>query len=190
MFSKTLFINLILITLILLGTWYTWLQLTHPSNPLVSQNQADAYATQVVIFHTDSEGNLYNQLKTPLSVHYPLDDSIFLHTPLFNLFLKNNESWELSAKYGKLKEKNDLLQLWDNVILNQKKDSNAPPHSTLETSTLNINLKAKTAETPAPVTIIQKNQELHAIGLHADFNSKTIQLLSQVKGQLNPGKNR
>jgi LPS export ABC transporter protein LptC len=185
MFSKTLFINLILITLILLGTWYTWQQLTRPSNPFVSRRQADAYATQVIIFHTDSTGNLYNELKTPLSVHYPLNDNIALTTPLFHLFLKNNETWELSAQNGLLKEKNNLLQLWNNVTLKQKKDANTA-HSTLTTSTLNINLKEKTAETSAPVTITQANQELHAIGLHADFTTKTIQLLSQVKGQLKP----
>ena len=185
MFSKTLFVNLILIALILLGTWYTWQQLTRPSNPFAARHQADAYATQVVIFHTDSEGNLYDQLKTPLSAHYPLSDSISLSTPLFNLFLKNNESWELSAQYGRLKENNNQLQLWDNVILKQKKAANTA-HSTLTTSTLNIDLKEKTAETSAPVTITQANQQIHAIGLHADFTTKTIQLLSQVKGQFKP----
>ena len=191
MFSKTLFINLILISLILLGTWYTWQQLTHPSdNSFTKRNQFDAYATQVIIFHTDSEGNLYDQLKTPLSVHYPLDNSISLTTPLFNLFLKNNESWELSAKYGKLKENNDHLQLWDNVKLNQKKRLSTYPSSTLTTSTLDINLKEKTAETSSPVTITQANQTIHAIGLHANFSTKTMQLLSQVKGRLKPTKSK
>lgn len=190
MFSKTLFVNLILIALILLGTWYTWLQLMRPSNPFAARHQPDAYATQVIIFHTDSEGNLYDQLKTPLSVHYPLNDSISLSTPVFNLFLKNNESWELSAQYGKLEENNDLLQLWNNVILKQKKGANTAPSSTLTTSTLSIDLKQKTAETSAPVTITQANQLIHAIGLHADFTTKTIQLLSQVKGQLKPTKSK
>lgn len=185
MFSKTLFINLILISLILLGTWYTWLQLTRATNPFITRHQPDAYATQVILSHTDSEGNLYDQLKTPLSIHYPLDDSILLTTPLFNLFLKNNESWELSAQYGKLKENNNL-QLWNNVKLNQKKGGNTNPSSTLTTSVLNINLKEKTAQTSAPVTITQANQVIHAVGLHADFNTKTIQLLSEVKGQLKP----
>ncbi|MDQ8039147.1 MAG: LPS export ABC transporter periplasmic protein LptC [Rickettsiella sp.] len=188
MFSKTLFINLILISLILLGTWYTWQQITRPVNKFTARHLPDAYATEVIIFHTDIEGNLYDQLKTPLSVHYPLDDSISLSKPLFNLFLKNNESWELSAHYGKLKENNNLLHLWDNVTLKQKKGLNTFPSSTLTTSTLNVNLKEKTAETSAPVAIIQENQVIHAVGLHADFNTKTIKLLSQVKGQLKPTK--
>lgn len=188
MFSKTLFINLILIGLILLGTWYTWQQLARPINPLAMQHEFDSYATDVILFHTDTTGNLYDQLKTPLSTHYPSDDSIALSKPLFNLFLKNDETWELSASYGKLKENNDLLQLWDNVKLDQKKGTRKTPTSTLTTSTLTINLKEKTADTSAPVTITQINQVIHAIGLHADFTSKTIQLLSHVKGQLKPTK--
>ena len=60
--------------------------------------------------------------------------------------------------------------------------------STLTTSTLDIHLKEKTAETSAPVTITQLNQEIHAVGLYANFNTKTIRLLSQVKGQLKPAK--
>jgi LPS export ABC transporter protein LptC len=188
MFSKTLFINLILISLILLGTWYTWLQLTRPVNPTIAGHQPDAYATKVIVYHTDKSGNLYDQLNTPLSVHYPLDDSISLSTPLFTLFLNNKESWQLSSRYGKLKESKDLLQLWNNVILEQKQGISNRTASTLTTSTLDIHLKEKTAETSAPVTITQVNQEIHAIGLHADFNTKTIRLLSQVKGQLKPAK--
>jgi hypothetical protein len=72
MFSKTLFINLILIFLILLGTWYTWLQLTRPVNSAITGNQPDAYATKVIVYHIDKSGNLYDQLTTPLSIHYPL----------------------------------------------------------------------------------------------------------------------
>lgn len=190
MFSKTLFIHLILIAMILLGTWYTWQQLTGSTNAFTERHQPDTYATQVTMFHTDADGNLHDQLKTPLSIHYPLDDSISLATPLFNLFLKNNETWDLSAKYGKLKESNDRLQLWDNVKLVQKKGSNANISSTLTTSILNINLKEKTADTAAPVVITQANQVFNAVGLHADFNTKTIQLLSQVKGQLKPTKSK
>ena len=188
MFSKTLFINLILTSLILLATWYTWLQLTRPINPNITGNQPDAFATKVIINHIDKSGNLYDQLKTPLSVHYPLDDSISLATPIFTLFLKNKESWQLSSHYGKLKEDKDLLQLWDNVKLEQKQGSANKTISTLTTSILNIHIKEKTAETSAPVVISQINQEIHAVGLHANFNTKTIQLLSQVKGQLKPAK--
>lgn len=188
MFSKTLFINLILVALILLGTWYTWQQLTRPVAPFVTRQQSDAYATDVTIFHTDAAGNLYDQLKTPLSIHYPLDNSILLTTPLFKLFAENNESWELSARYGKLKENNNLLQLWDTVILEQKKGKNTI--TTLATSALMINLKEKTAHTSDPVTITQANQVIQATGLRANFNTKTIQLLSQVKGQLQPTKKK
>lgn len=188
MFSKTLFINLILISLILLGTWYTWLQLTRSANATIIGNQPDAYATKVVVYHIDKSGNLYDQLNTPLSVHYPLDDSISLATPIFTLFLKNKESWQLSSHCGKLKEGKDLLKLWDNVKLEQTQGLGKKTVSTLTTSTLDIHLKEKTAETSAPVTITQMNQEIHAVGLHANFNTKTIRLLSQVKGQLKPAK--
>jgi LPS export ABC transporter protein LptC len=188
MFSKTLVINLILTSFILLGTWYTWLQLTRSVNPFTTGRQPDTYATQVVIYHTDQKGNLYDQLDTPLSVHYPLDDSISLSTPLFTLFLKNKESWQLSSRYGRLEESKDLLRLWDDVKLKQKQDSSNTPLSTLTTSTLDIHLKEKTAQTLAPVVITQINQEIHAIGLYADFNTKTIRLLSQVKGQLKSAK--
>lgn len=188
MFSKTLFINLILLSLILLGTWYTWLQLTRPINSVITGNQPDDYATKIIVYHIDKSGKLYDQLSTPLSVHYPLDDSISLATPIFTLFLKNKESWQLSSRYGKLKEDKDLLQLWDNVKLEQKQGSANKTVSTLTTSRLDIHLKEKTAETSAPIVITQINQEIHAVGLHANFNTKTIRLLSQVKGQFKPVK--
>lgn len=188
MFSKTLCIHLLLISLVLLSTWYTWSQLTRPVSSATTGRQPDAYATKVIVYHTDQSGNLYAQLSTPLSIHYPLDDSISLTTPIFTLFLKNKESWQLSAHYGRLKEGKGLLQLWDNVKLEQKQGLGKQTTSTLTTSTLAIHLKEKTAETSAPVVITQANQEIHAIGLQANFNTKTIRLLSQVKGQLKPAK--
>lgn len=189
MLSKTLFIHLILLAMILLGTWYTLQQLTHTSNVL-KQQQPDGYATEVTMFCMDEKGSLHDKLKTPLSIHNPIDDSISLQTPLFNFFLKNNETWDLSAKYGKLTENDDRLQLWDNVKLIQKKGSNSNVSSTLITSTLNINRKENTADTAAPVVVIQPNQVINAVGLHADFNTKIIQLLSQVKGKLKPTKSK
>jgi len=188
MFFRALVINLILVMLILLGTWYTWQQLTHSTNPLTTLHQPDAYATEVIVSHTDITGHLYDQLKTPLLVHYPLNDSTFLSEPLFSLFLKKNESWELAAKYGRLKENNELLLLWDQVNLTQKKQACVIPSARLTTSVLTIYLKKKTADTSLPVTIVQANQVIQAVGLHADFTKKTIQLLSQVTAQVKPTK--
>ena len=104
------------------------------------------------------------------------------------LFLKIKDSWQLSSHYGRLEESKDLLRLWDDVKLKQKRGTSNTPLSTLTTSTLDIHLKEKTAQTSAPIVITQISQEIHAIGLHADFNSKTIRLLSQVKGQLKSAK--
>lgn len=183
MFSKTLIINLILLLFILLGTWYTWLQLNRPGNTAIIAHQPDAYATEVIMYYTDKTGALYSQLNTPLVVHYPIDNSLSLTTPLFTFFLKNKELWLLSSRYGKLRENQTLLQLWDHVKLEQQ-GPNVKAGSTLTTSNLTIHLQEKTAETSAPVTITQPDQEIHAIGLHANLATKTIQLLSQVQGQL------
>lgn len=187
--SKALSINLILILSILLGVGYIGLKLTRPANTSSSAHQPDAYATQVVIYHTDKTGVLYDQLNTPFSLHYPSNKRILFRTPVFTLFLKNKESWKLSAQYGQLIKNNDRLQLWNNVKLEQKGASNNVV-STLKTSTLAIHLKEKTADTSAPVTITQMNQVVHAVGLHVNFNTKTVRLLSQVKSQFKPEKSK
>ena len=188
MFSKTVLMNLILILSILFGLYYIRLQLTRPVNTSNLTHQPDSYATQVVMYHIDKAGILGDQLSAPFSLHYPSNNTTLLTAPLFTFYLKNKASWQLSARYGRLKE-NDRLRLWNNVTLEQK-NSNNKIISTLKTSTLDIHIKEKIADTSAPVSITRMNQVIHAVGLHANFNTKTIRLLSQVKSQFMPEKSK
>lgn len=181
MFFKSLWLNILLVFMILGGLGLVWIQQMIPSAKTVS-SKPDFYVVSVNVLQTDSVGDPADRLTSPLLVHYPRDNHLQLSQPFFELYAKNQENWQLSARYGLLLSDHDTLQLWDNVQLKQRHDTALI--STLNTTALTLHLKEKTAQTRAPVVITQANQVIHATGLNANLKHKTLQLLSDVKGQI------
>ena len=186
MFSKSLLVNFFLLAIVLLGGGYTWHQLMQPIYVLDKANQPDSYATGVTLVHIDKTGVLCNRLETPLLVHYGTEEDTLFSDPVFTFYKKNKELWKLSASFGKLKEKQALLYLWDNVVLKQYLATKNEPATKLITTNLLVSLKKNSAETTAPVTVTQPNQILHAVGLRANFTHKTIQFLSDIRTEIEP----
>jgi lipopolysaccharide export system protein LptC len=182
MFFKSLWLNITLVLLIILGLGLIWVQSMLPSAKRSPSSKPDFYAVNVNILQTDDQGHPADRLTSPLLVHFPKDNHLQLSQPFFEIYTKNQENWQLSARYGRLLNDQDTLQLWEAVQLKQYHQKALM--TTLKTTTLTLHLKKKTASTHAPVVITQANQVIHATGLNADLNKKTLQLLSDVQGQI------
>lgn len=182
MFFKSFWLNIAFVCLIVFGLGLIWVQQMIPSAHMRPSSKPDFYAVNVTILQTDDQGHPADRLSSPLLVHFPKDNHLQLSQPLFEIYTNNQENWRLSARYGRLLNDQDTLQLWEDVQLKQYHKTTLM--TTLKTVTLTLHLKEKTAHTQAPVVITQANQVIHATGLNADLNKKTLQLLSDVQGQI------
>lgn len=166
-----------------ISTWMV-LKLTPSSSPAVKPPDANfSYMTDVTITRMNVDtGKPQDQLQTPVMVHSALNGKTTMDHPHFIIFQPIGEPWQLSGDHGQTNNSIDILDLWGNIVLTQ------PPSSqnetmTITTSAVTIYPKQKYADTKQPVVGIQPGSTLQAIGMHADFKTGMIYLLSNVHGK-------
>lgn len=92
--------------------------------------------------------------------------------------------WLIEAQHGHVNSDNSVIQLSQSVIIHRTTLTGAKVE--LKTEELIIELTEKRATTDKPVTIHTDLSSMSAIGMEADFTSKKIKLLSQVRGVHKP----
>lgn len=163
----------------------SWLVYKLPTQTTSSTIPADinkSYMSNVVIMRMDAiSGKPQDELQTELMVHSNIDGKTDIVKPHFVIFQAVGEPWNLYGDHGQTQNALDVLDLWGNVVLTEP----AGPYNqkiTLTTSAVTIYPKKKYAETMQPITGTQPGSELRAIGMHTDFQTGIVNLLSNVQG--------
>ncbi len=176
---------LIVFLLLFCATLSLWLafKLPAPSSttPALPETQK-SYMTDVVITRMNPDsGKPQDELQTPLMVHY--EGKTTITQPHFIIFQINGQQpWNLSGDHGETQSGMDILNLWGNVVL---AEAPGPQNQamTITTSAVTIYPKKKYAETVQPVVGSQPGNVLQAIGMHTDFKTGIVTLLSNVRGK-------
>ncbi len=163
----------------------TWLVFKLPAPVPLAVTQPDAnksYMSDVIITRMNADsGKPQDQLQTPSMIH-SLDGKTIITRPHFIIFQPVGEPWHLYGDNGQTSNGTEVLNLWGNVVLTQ------PPGPqnqtmTITTSAVTIYSKKEYAETSQPVVGSQPGSVLQAIGMHTNFKTGIVNLLSNVHGK-------
>ena len=113
---------------------------------------------------------------------YNDSDETEVQKPVFNLLQKNGQ-WKISADNAIINDKNETIQLNNNVIMQQQ---NFEPAITIRTQRLLINTKTQIAQTQTQVNITQGQSLLKAKGMIFNNLTSELELLSNVSGYYLP----
>ncbi len=113
---------------------------------------------------------------------YNDSDETEVQKPVFNLLQKNGQ-WKISADNAIINDKNETIQLNNNVIMQQQ---NIEPAITIRTQRLLINTKTQIAQTQTQVNITQGESLLKAKGMIFNNLTSELELLSNVSGYYLP----
>lgn len=182
---KTVFLTIALAIIIVVSCW---LALNVAKNLLhersLSAQNPDFFMHKVVYTQMDESGRICDQITAPSLVHY-LDNDVSVFTePHLLVFNPTQKLWEISADQGKSMGFMGRIYLSGNVNVERMPLLNDFGF-TVKTTALTIYPASKTADTEEPVTILQNGSVVNAVGAKADLAKGTINLLSQVKGNLN-----
>lgn len=147
--------------------------------------QADSYMEDVVATTYNKEGGPSLKLVTPSMVHYPENNTTQFATPHLTLYRDSPEPWYLDAKHGKASNGTGEILFWDDVNIHHMADTSNPT-TTLITDSLTIFPDKQVASTNKPVTFMQPDTTVHAIGMLANLKDNTVKLLSQARGEYAP----
>jgi lipopolysaccharide export system protein LptC len=145
----------------------------------------DAFMQDVVATIFNKEGNPSLKLSTPKMIHYPADNLTHIVTPHVTVYRKSPEPWYIDSDYANAKNGTEEILFWSNVHIQHPSDIENPTTS-LKTASLTIFPEQQLASTQDPVTFIQPDTTVHAVGMQANFDTGTIKLLSKAKGEYGP----
>jgi len=177
-----------LLTLCALGLSVWSIMLANPPHTNISQDdpkKPDSFMQDVVATFYNKDGTPSLKLVTPKMIHYPENNMMHIVTPRVTVFRNSPQPWYIDSDYANAKNGIDEILFWSNVHIHHPSDIENPATS-LHTASLTIFPTQKIASTNDPVTFIQPDTTVHAIGMQANFDLGTIKLLSQAKGEYAP----
>ncbi|MEN8170258.1 MAG: LPS export ABC transporter periplasmic protein LptC [Pseudomonadota bacterium] len=146
-----------------------------PAGPV----QQDYYLNDVTITALNEQGQPQHRLQAKQLSHFTDSEQTRLQHPELVVFKQNNIEWRIVADRGEMNPQQDEVLLQGKVQLSQP-SSDKPLQ--LTTEALRIQPKQGRANTDQPVTLIQADQRIDAVGLEVEQKSQRLRLLSQVRG--------
>jgi lipopolysaccharide export system protein LptC len=177
-----------LLTLSALGLSGWSILIANPAQVTTTQDdpkKPDSFMEDVVATIFNKEGTPSLKLTTPKMIHYPENNMTHLETPRVTLFRKSPQPWFIDSDYANAKNGIEEILFWSNVHIHHPSDIENPTTS-LHTASLTIFPDQQIASTHDPVTFIQPDTTVHAIGMQANYDTGTIKLLSEAKGEYAP----
>ncbi len=174
-------ISLVVFVVVAVIAW--WLAIGENENDkLLQQAQTNRY---VEVFINDFEVTAMNQNGTPAYIlngdyleRYNNSDETRIEQPVFQL-LKSGKQWRVSAEYALVNDKNDTIDLKNNVIMTQQ---NIEPGITIRTQSMQFHTKTQIAQTQALVEITQGKSQLSSSGMIYNNITSELELSSSVSG--------
>ena len=177
-------LSLIIFLLLAITVW--WSITENYEEEQLHQAKSKSY---VEIFMNEFEITTMNENGSPNYIlngshlqRYNDSDETEVQQPVFNL-LQENGQWKISADNAIINDKNDTIQLNDNVIMQQQ---NIEPAITIRTQRLLINTKTQIAQTQTQINITQGQSLLEAKGMIFNNLTSELELLSNVSGYYLP----
>lgn len=186
--SRLTFITLFSIVILALASLVHWQG--NQVDDIISQQQqandeADFFMINAVTTQFNAEGRVDHSLKADEIKHLPIGDITNAKSPDITFFHANGTAWDISAEQGRMTEKNNVINLWNNVELNR----NTPPNKlNLKTSKLTLIASKNLAHTDQDVVIIDSSTHINATGMKAYLEESRIKFLSNVRVIHDPAK--
>ena len=162
--------------------WLLHNSLSKPAKANTDTHSPDFIIKEVYVIETNDQGQIKNKFMSPKVVHYTLNNTYYYTQPHVIAYSDDNKApWDITAVHGQSINGTKKIILWDHVNIHENSGP-SNQDSLLQTSWMVIFPALNYAETDKPVTFIQPDLTVHAIGMKLYFKEKKVILLHQAKG--------
>lgn len=140
----------------------------------------DSIMENVIASRMNQQGQLTTELYSPKMDYYAAENMTNIAEPHIILYSENKEPWHITSVYGRAHKGTSWVDLWENVKGHQNAHADQPAITFLTTE-ITVYPKQKYAFTDQPVKTIRASTVMDGVGMHADLQKNTIELLSQVQ---------
>ncbi|MCK4675907.1 MAG: LPS export ABC transporter periplasmic protein LptC [Gammaproteobacteria bacterium] len=178
-------INLSIFLILAITAWWS-ITADYNNTRQLQQDENKVYAE---IFMNEFEMTAMNENGKPHYIlnglhlqRYSNSDNTEIKQPVFQL-LQENKQWKVSANKALINDKNETLQLIDNVVMQQQNTESA---ITIRTQNLSINTNTQITQTQAPVDITRGKSRIKSNGMIFNNITSELELSSNVTGYYLP----
>lgn len=151
-----------------------------PEEP-ISGNEPDLYMLNATINQYGTSGQLQHKVSAERFTHFPLTNLTTMDTPKLMLGNPNEKSpWEITSELGRILPKSDyreeILELWDNVVVEQNRAGGQ--FINIRTDSLTVYPERDYLETDTKVYIDNESGRTTAAGMKADLSEGRFMFFS------------
>jgi len=178
---------LVLLSLLVLTSWIHNSLQEDQTVQVKDRGEPDSMMWDFKRTDMDENGLPKAKLEADLMKHYPLDGSVELESPVMEIYNEDKvKPWHVTGERGWLSGDGEKLLLYGKVYIwrDEADEGDQEPAKEIEliTTDLKILLKEEYAETPNFVMILSGQSKVTAVGLQANFQTRNLKLLKDVRG--------
>jgi len=162
-----------------------WLERTvqgpPPARDGSTRHDPDYIVDGVVAMRMGPDGVPLHQLEAKRMLHYPDDDTTELELPRLLQYTDKAVTFVITAKRALVSSEGKTVDFNEDVKAVRSATADRS-ELTLTTDHLHVVPDKDFARTDRPVTIVDVNTQVTAVGLELDNQAKTLKLMSNVRG--------
>lgn len=182
---RNFFICALLILAGSLSAWSIMLSKHTTHEAPATPDKPDGFMEEVKATIMDKEGKPRLKVETPILTHYAENDATELTKPHVTIYRQSPQPWHINSNFAKTKKGIQEITFSDHVIIHHLPDLNNPM-TKLETSTLTVFPDQQLAKTQEAITMTQPSTTIRAVGMLANWDQGTVELLSQAREEYVP----
>ncbi|MCD6038902.1 MAG: lptC [Gammaproteobacteria bacterium] len=182
---KNAIISFLIILALSLSSWFIFIAKHTQALHSEASHRPDAFMEEVIATIINKEGTPALKIEAPKMTHYPDNDTTDIKTPHITMYRHSPEPWHIRANYAKATQGLSQIYFWDHVIIHHISDRTNPT-TTMITRTLTVFPDTQIAQTNDNVTLTQPDTTIQGVGMLANLNDGTVQLISQARGEYVP----
>ncbi|MGN6313415.1 MAG: LPS export ABC transporter periplasmic protein LptC [Rhodanobacteraceae bacterium] len=162
-----------------------WLKPPPKPNEMVGPPRSSYTLNDFTLDALGEDGAPAFRLVAPYLARREGDDSLYVNAPVYTIYGTDNADWHGTSQYAWVSADNSLVKLIGKVDMRRPAVGNVRA-AQVQTADATIWTKDKRMASAAPSVIQQTGSILRGVGMKADMNTHSLELLSDVHATLTP----
>ncbi|HEX5353638.1 MAG TPA: LPS export ABC transporter periplasmic protein LptC [Rhodanobacteraceae bacterium] len=133
------------------------------------------------------DGKLAFTMTAPHLARREGSDALYVNAPKYFFVASDGSDWYGTSQYAWISSDNNLVKLIGKIDLRRPPAANIAA-AEIHTADATVWTQDKRMATAAPSVIQEPGSILRGVGMKADFNTRTLELLSNVHGTFTPNR--
>ena len=162
-----------------------WLRPPPQASAIVGPPRSSYALDDFTMYAFADDGSLAFSMASPHLARREGNDSLYVNAPRYYFAGSDGSDWHGTSQYAWISAGNELVKLIGTIAMHRTQTADILP-ADITTADATVWTQQKRLATAAPSTIQQPGSILRGVGMRADFNTHSLELLADVHGTFQP----